>query len=219
MSELAPNASAKPRIVLVDHGTGNLTSLERALVLGGALVERSSDPASFASADAVVLPGVGAFPSAMRSLHRLGLADAISAWSAAERPLLGVCLGMQLLFEHSDEAGGAAGLAIVEGRVRRLEARGERVPHIGWTEVNWLQDHPIRSGLCEPTALYHVHSFVCEPTDESLVLATADHGETFTTAVTSGQTTGVQFHPEKSSTEGLRLVRNFVESVAAKIAA
>ena len=217
MSESGPNQPAKPRIVLVDHGTGNLTSLERALDLGGAEVVRTSSPASLASADAVVLPGVGAFPAAMNSLRRLGFAEAIRQWAADGRPLLGVCLGMQLLFEGSDEAGGAEGLSLIEGRVRKLDARGERLPHIGWTEVTWVREHPLRAGISQPTALYHVHSFVCDPTVPEVVLATAEHGEAFTTAVGSGGTVGVQFHPEKSSTDGLRMVANFVSGVAAKI--
>lgn len=124
--------------------------------------------------------------------------------------MLGVCLGHQLLFEGSDEMGGAEGLAILQGRVVRLDPGGERLPHIGWSRVDWTHEHPLTSGLGQGVAMYHVHSFAAVPSQQADVLGTATHGASFATAVSRDNIAGVQFHPEKSSADGLSLVRNFV---------
>ena len=201
---------APVRVAVIDHGTGNLTSIVRALELAGALVERVSTSQQIEAADAVVLPGVGAFPRAMESINQLGLAEAIRSAALSDRPFMGVCLGMQLLFDGSDEMGGAEGLGIVSGRVRALEAQGERVPHIGWSNVHWQSNHRVVREVPNPAPMYHVHSFVCAPADPQKVLATATHGEVFATAVHADGLVGFQFHPEKSSRDGLKAINNFV---------
>ncbi len=208
---VTPSSTTIPaRIAVVDHGTGNLTSIVRALELSGALVERASSGAQIEKADAVVLPGVGAFPRAMRSIEERDLTSAIRTAAHSGKPFMGVCLGMQLLFDGSDELGGAEGLGILPGRVRAIEAGSERVPHIGWTNVEWVHEHRIVGGIPNPAPMYHVHSFVCEPLGRDQILATAVHGESFVTAVVSDDIVGFQFHPEKSSRDGLRVINNFV---------
>ena len=210
-------ALIKPKVSVVDHGTGNITSLLRALELGGAVVDRVTDPIGLAAADALVLPGVGAFPVAMKSLGDRGFVNAITEHVESGTPLLGVCLGMQMLFESSEEMGGALGLGILSGRVTRLEAGGLRLPHIGWSPLEWRLDSPLREGLTKDSPMYHVHSFVAVPGNPDEILATAVHGASFATAVGRDNVFGVQFHPEKSSTEGLRMVANFVQVCAARI--
>ena len=195
---------------MIDHGTGNLTSIIRALELAGAVVERVATAAEIAAADAVVLPGVGAFPRAMSAIEQLGLTAAIKEAALSDKPFMGVCLGMQLLFDGSEEMGGAEGLGVVSGRVRSIDAQGERVPHIGWSNVHWTDHHQVITGLPNPAPMYHVHSFVCVPRDQERVLATAVHGESFVTAVQAEALVGFQFHPEKSSRDGLRAINNFV---------
>jgi len=203
-----------PQIAVVDHGTGNLTSLIRALSLAGAEAERTADRNVIAAADALVLPGVGAFPKAIDSIELLGLTGPIQEFASSEKPLLGVCLGMQLLFDGSEEHGGAVGLGIIEGSVVKLDAQGERLPHIGWTAVDWSRKHALNADLPDPTAMYHVHSFVAQPQVESDILATATHGSEFVTAVAREHVVGVQFHPEKSSRDGLGMISNFVRWAA-----
>ena len=202
-------------IAIVDYGMGNVTSARMALEHVGARVELTDDPARIASADGVVLPGVGAFPKAMSELERRGLAETISAY---EGPLLGICLGMQLLFDSSTEMGGASGLGLLGGPVEALDAGGLKIPQIGWNEVAWQGDSPLSAGLPERTPMYHVHSYAPRPADPSVVLGTATYGNEFVTAVGEGRLYGVQFHPEKSSAHGLALLRNFVE-LTARVAA
>jgi imidazole glycerol-phosphate synthase subunit HisH len=204
-------------IAIVDYGMGNVTSARMALEHVGAEVELTDAAARIAAADGVVLPGVGAFPKAMRELERRELVDAIGDYAG---PVLGICLGMQLLFDSSTEMGGAAGLGLLEGSVEALAAGGLKIPQIGWNEVRWRGDSPLSEELPERTAMYHVHSFSVRPTDPSVVLGTATYGNEFVSAVGSrdGRLFGVQFHPEKSSTHGLQLLRNFVR-LAARVAA
>jgi glutamine amidotransferase len=194
-------------IAIVDYGMGNVTSARMALEHVGAQAELTDDPARIAAADGVVLPGVGAFPKAMVELRRRGLLDAVRSYSG---PLIGICLGMQLLFESSTEHGGADGLGLLKGRVHALAANGLKVPQIGWNDVAWSDGAPLTDGLPEHTAMYHVHSYAARPEDDSIVIGTAEYGGRFVTAVTRGNIFGVQFHPEKSSTHGLELLRNFV---------
>jgi glutamine amidotransferase len=202
-------------IAIVDYGMGNVTSARMALEHVGARVELTDDPAVIAAADGVVLPGVGAFPKAMRELERRELIDPIVEFSG---PTLGICLGMQLLFESSTEMGGSRGLNLFQGPVEELDAGGLKVPQIGWNEVAWRADSPLSEGLPERTAMYHVHSFAVRPADPSIALGTAFYGNKFVSAVGSGNNFGVQFHPEKSSTHGLQVLRNFVR-LAARVAA
>lgn len=200
-------------IAVIDHGTGNLTSLLNAfdrLGVGAERVGRPPDGPSSSGFRGAVLPGVGAFPNAARALRERGWWEWILDWASAGRPLLGVCLGMQLLFDRSDEMGGDEGLGLISGSVRALDAKGERMPHIGWTEVDWQRDSIINSRLGRITAMYHVHSFACSPSNEEHVLATAIHGSRFVTSAWNGSNVfGVQFHPEKSADEGLELLAGF----------
>lgn len=202
------------RLAVVDYGMGNRRSVEKAIEHVGVRAEVTADPERIASANGLVLCGVGAFPAGMRRLRESGLGDLVRGLAADGTPLLGVCLGMQLLFERSDERGGDAGLGLLAGPVRALEAPpGLKLPHIGWNQVRWTANpSPIRGNLPDATAFYHVHSFVARPEDPSDVLATAEYGGPFVTAVSRGAVHGVQFHPEKSSADGLRVLRAFAET-------
>lgn len=206
--------SARPEIAVVDYGMGNRRSVEKALQHVGADAFVSRNPAELRRADGLLLPGVGAFPAAMEVIERLGL-DALLRECAQEGiPLFGSCMGMQLLFEGSDEHGGAAGLGLLGGQVRRLDAHGQKLPHIGWSEVACVRDSPIWRDLPQRIYLYHVHSYVPHPTDPQTVIATAEYGESFAAVVGQGNIYGAQSHPEKSSTHGLRLLANFVSICA-----
>ncbi len=207
-----------PRIAVVDYGMGNRRSVEKALERVGGRAFVSRDHAELRAADGLLLPGVGAFPAAMEVIRELGL-DWLLCELAAGTPLFGSCMGMQLLFERSEEHGGAKGLGLLRGEVRKLETGDLKLPHIGWSEVRWRHHSPLREGLPDPTFLYHVHSFVAHPTDPEVVLATAQYGETFPAVVGAGNVYGAQSHVEKSSTHGLRLLGNFVGLCAAAAAA
>jgi len=197
-------------IGIVDYGMGNRRSVEKALEHVGARPLLSSDPDRLAAAPGLVLPGVGAFPKAMANLERLGLDDFLRERVAAGVPLLGICLGMQLAFDSSEEQGGAAGLGLIGGAVRPLQADGLKLPHIGWNEVELrAADSPLVRDLPARCAFYHVHSLAPVLSDPEDLVGTATYGETFVTAVQRGSFFGVQFHPEKSSAAGLRMLANF----------
>jgi imidazole glycerol-phosphate synthase subunit HisH len=196
-------------IALVDYGMGNRRSVEKALEHVGAAVARTADRDEIAAADAIVLPGVGAFPEAMRRLRSLGLVDVIGERAESGVPLLGICLGMQLLFEGSEEHEGATGLGLLPGTVTRLRAPGLKIPHIGWNEVTFSRPSALTEGLGERAAFYHVHTFVCRPGEERDVVGRGEYGERFASIVERGNVMGAQFHPEKSSRDGLALLRNF----------
>jgi glutamine amidotransferase len=213
-----------PQIAVVDYGMGNRRSVEKALERVGARAFMSRDHAELRAADGLLLPGVGAFPAAMATIRELGLDGVLRERAAAGTPLFGSCMGMQLLFERSEEHGGAEGLGILRGEVRRLLADassppGLKLPHIGWSEVRWRRRSPLSEGLPEPAFLYHVHSFVAHPADPEVVLGTAEYGERFPAVIEHGNVYGAQSHPEKSSTHGLRLLGNFVGICAAAAAA
>ena len=197
-------------VVLVDYGMGNRRSVEKALEHVGARVARTDDAGAIAAADAIVLPGVGAFPEAMRRLAALGLVEPLRERAAAGAPLLGICLGMQLLFEWSEEHEGAAGLGLLHGTVTRLRAPGLKVPHIGWSTVTFTRPSVLTDGLGEAAAFYHVHTYACRPAEESDVVGRGEYGERFVSIVERANVIGAQFHPEKSSLDGLALLRNFV---------
>jgi imidazole glycerol-phosphate synthase subunit HisH len=197
-------------VALVDYGMGNRRSVEKALEHVGATVVRTAELGAIAAADAIVVPGVGAFPEAMRRLGALGLDGLIRERAEARVPVLGICLGMQLLFESSTEHEGAAGLGLLSGTVTRLEAPGLKVPHIGWNEVTFERAAVLTEGLGDAAAFYHVHSYACRPGDETDVVGRGEYGEHFVSIVEHGNVMGVQFHPEKSSRDGLALLRNFV---------
>ncbi len=203
-------------VALVDYGMGNRRSVEKALEHVGARVARTADPEVIGAAEAIVLPCVGAFPEAMRRLRALELDGLLRERAAAGVPLLGICLGMQLLFESSTEHEGAAGLGILPGTVTRL--RSPRLPHIGWNLVTFERDSALTEGLGDAAAFYHVHSFACRPSDATDVVGTSEYGERFVSVVERGNVMASLFHPEKSSRDGLRMLRNFARLAAVTVA-
>ena len=207
---MTPLAEDPVEIAIVDYGMGNRRSVEKALEHVGASATVSSDPARLRAAAGLVVPGVGAFPRAMERLRELGLEELLRERVAAGTPVMGICLGMQLAFEHSSEHGGSDGLGILAGEVRPLEAGSLKLPHIGWNEVRFTNPGSrLLAGLPPRCAFYHVHSLAPVPAHAGDVLGTAEYGAPFTTAVERGSFYGVQFHPEKSSAAGLRLLANF----------
>jgi len=198
-----------PLIAVVDYGMGNRRSVEKALEHVGARALISSDPERLREASGLVVPGVGAFPRAMERLGELGLDELIRERVAAGTPVLGICLGMQIAFDSSTELGGATGLGIVPGRVLALEPGELKLPHIGWTEIEFVSRGSRLAADMPRCSFYHVHSFAPVPDSPGDILATAEYGSPFVTAVERGSFYGVQFHPEKSSAAGLRLLANF----------
>ena len=196
------------RIAILDYGMGNLRSVEKALEHVGVTATLTDDAGEVRAADGVILPGVGAFPRAMERIRELGLDDLVAERRQEGVPILGICLGLQLLFESSSELGGADGLALLEGAVGGLEAEGLKVPHIGWEPVRWERESRLTDGIPSDTPFYFVHSFAPRPRRQNL-LGSARYGARFACAAESGNVFGVQFHPEKSSTAGLRLLANF----------
>jgi imidazole glycerol-phosphate synthase subunit HisH len=196
-------------IAIVDYGMGNRRSVEKALEHVGARPQITADHDVIRRADGVVVPGVGAFPEAMRRFRAAGLDDLVTERADAGVPVLGLCLGMQLLFEASDEHEGATGLGLLPGTVRALHA--PRVPHIGWNLVTFRRPSALTEGLGEAAAFYHVHSFACRPANPDDVVGAGDYGGPFVSIVERGNVMGVQFHPEKSSRDGLQLLRNFAK--------
>jgi imidazole glycerol-phosphate synthase subunit HisH len=202
-------AATRPRIAVLDYGMGNLRSVEKALERAGAAPVVTRDHAQARAADGIVLPGVGAFPKAMRNLRDLGLDAVLGELVAAGVPTLGICLGMQLLFESSSENEGSRGLGFLQGRVERLPAPGLKVPLIGWSPVRRTKHSSLWEGLPDDCPFYFVHSFAPTGYANEDLLGTAEYGSVFACAVERGAIYGVQFHPEKSSVHGLRLLRNF----------
>src|SRR5215213_6413465 len=196
------------KIAILDYGMGNLRSVEKALEHIGAEASRTADAATVRAADGVILPGVGAFPRAMERIRERGLDELVEERRAAGVPILGVCLGLQLLFDSTIELGGARGLGLLEGPVAGLDPEGLKVPHIGWSPVRWEQDSPLVEGIESETPFYFVHSFFPAPGPGDL-LGSADYGGRFACAAQRDNVYGVQFHPEKSSAAGLRLLSNF----------
>jgi glutamine amidotransferase len=197
-------------VAILNYGMGNLTSAAMALEHVGATVEVTSDHDRVRAAHAVVLPGVGAFPKAMEAVRRLDLDELVRERVESGVPVLGICLGMQLLFESSSELGGAEGIGLVQGTVEPLDASGLKVPQIGWNAVEWQPEKQLARGLGASTAMYHVHSYSVQPADREVIAGTASYGNEFVSAIEQDNLFGVQFHPEKSSRDGLELLRNFV---------
>ena len=196
-------------IAVLDYGMGNRRSVEKALLHVGADAVVTADPDVLRAAEGLVIPGVGAFPRGMASLRERGLDTLLRERFAAGTPLLGICLGLELAFEYSTELGGADGLGLVPGTVDRLDAGGQKLPHIGWNEVTFVRPSALTEGLPDRCAFYHVHSYAGQPADAADVLGTAEYGARFVSAVAHGSFFGLQFHPEKSSGHGLRLLANF----------
>lgn len=206
-------------IAIVDYGIGNLGSAAKAFRRAGAETLLTGDRDALRAADALVLPGDGAFGAAMAELEARGLVPVLHEAAAAGRPLLGICVGMQLLFEESEEHGRHAGLGLLPGRVRRLAGpafEGERrlpVPHMGWNRLRQQRPHPLLAGTPDEAHVYFVHSYYCDASPE-VVLATAEHGLRFAAVVGRGALLGVQFHPEKSQQVGLAMIERYVALVA-----
>jgi imidazole glycerol-phosphate synthase subunit HisH len=197
-------------IAILDYGMGNLRSVAKALEHVGGEPVLTSSHARVREADRVVLPGVGAMPRAMKEVRSLGLDELLRERVEAGVPVLGLCMGMQLLFEATEEHGGAEGIGLLRGRVERLPANGLKVPQIGWNPVRWRRESSLIEGLPDPCAFYHANSFAPRPADDADVLGVADYGGEFVSVVERPPVYGLQSHPEKSGPDGLRLLRNFV---------
>jgi imidazole glycerol-phosphate synthase subunit HisH len=196
-----------PAIGILDYGMGNVRSVSKAVERVGGTPRLAANPAEAEECDAIVVPGVGAFGACMEGLRARGLDEVVRAFADANMPVLGVCLGMQVLFEWSEE-GDAEGLGILPGKVRRLPA-GVKVPHMGWNEVRWTAPHPVSAAVPDGTRFYFVHSYVCEA-DPEVTAGETEHGIRFAAAVARGRLFATQFHPEKSGPPGLELYRSFV---------
>jgi imidazole glycerol-phosphate synthase subunit HisH len=204
---------SRPHIAVLDYGIGNLRSAQKALEKVGADARLTSSAAEADAADAVVLPGVGAFGACMDALEQADLADVARSSVASGRPFLGICVGMQMLFDGSDELPGRAGLGLVSGTVRWLPDTVKR-PQMQWNRLRCNSNEPLLGDLGDDPWVYFVHSLHGVPTDPSVVVATCEYGIDVTAAIRQGNIFATQFHPEKSSTTGLQLLANFVRSAA-----
>jgi len=214
-----PAFSSAPRIAVIDYGSGNLRSVARALERSGLAPEVTADPGAVRGADGVVLPGVGAFADAMAHLAEKGLDQAVRDAIESGRPYLGLCLGLQVLFEESDEHGVTRGLGLLPGRVERFPDPGQpgappRVPHIGWNTVRFSGDHPLTRRLPAEEFFYFVHAYRPVPRDAAIVAGTVEYGAPFAAAVAVDNVFAVQFHPEKSQSSGRRLLDAFAAWIA-----
>jgi len=198
-------------IALVDYGMGNLRSVEKALARVGADVRIVTDGKSALAADALVLPGVGAFGDCMANLEKAGLVGAIREFITSKRPFLGICLGFQALFESSEEAPGVKGLAVFPGTVPRFAVNGLKVPHMGWNQLMVKRgDCPLLKGVADGSYVYFVHSYYCKPKNASVVCGTTAYGIEFCSMLWTENVYATQFHPEKSQEVGLKMLENFV---------
>ena len=208
MSDAPPAGASEDTSWSSTTAWATLRSVEKALEHVGARATIGADPDEARAADGLILPGVGAFPRAMERIRATGLDQLIAERAAAGTPILGICLGLQLLFERSDELGGAAGLGLLPGAVTALDAPGLKVPNIGWAPVRWERESRLTAGIATETPFYLVHSYVARAAAED-TLGTAEYGERFVCAAERDNVFGVQFHPEKSSAAGLSLLANF----------
>ena len=199
-------------IAMIDYDAGNIKSVEKALLLLGHEVEVTGDPERILKAEKVILPGVGAFGDAMENLKRAGLDEVIRQVAAKRTPFLGICLGLQLLFERSDEAPGAEGLGLLEGEILKIpDQEGLKIPHMGWNSLHLEHGGRLFRGIEEQSYVYFVHSYYLKAKEESIVKASTEYSTHIHASVEKDNIFGCQFHPEKSSTAGLRILKNFVE--------
>jgi imidazole glycerol-phosphate synthase subunit HisH len=198
------------KVAIVDYGAGNLRSVISALRRIGCDASIAESQHDVQHSRAMVLPGVGAAADTMENLRVRGLSGVVTRWIKAERPFLGICMGMQVLFTHSDEGEGQQCLDILPGRVVRLP-EGPKIPHMGWNQVRYTGDNPLFRAIPDGSAFYFVHSYVAQPEDDSIIAARTDYGTLFCSAVRRGSLFATQFHPEKSGELGLQLYKNFVE--------
>jgi len=197
-------------IVIVDYGMGNLRSVQKGFEKVGSIAAISRDPDQIRTANRLVLPGVGAFPECMRNLTRLNLVEPILEFIRSGRPFLGICLGLQLLFDESEEFGRHDGLKVIPGRVRAFDrAMGLKIPHMGWNSVSFSKDVPLFRGMPDGMYFYFVHSYYVVPAEQSDVAAESTYGIEFTCAIGRDNVYAVQFHPEKSQEFGLKILSNF----------
>ena len=203
-------------IALIDYGISNLRSVQKAFEHLGSEATLANDPDQVMRADKLILPGVGAFSAGMAGLRQRGLIEPIKRRVRQGAPLIGICLGMQLLFDESEEVTQGlppeAGLGLMAGRVVRLQGDGIHIPHIGWNQIEPVRDSAVLRGVGPGAYAYFVHSYVCAPADASLIVATTDYGRKFTSVVGAGNVWGIQFHPEKSQQTGLQVLRNFMDT-------
>jgi len=196
-------------IALIDYGMGNRRSVEKAFEHVGARARFTSDQRDIRAADGLVVPGVGAFPPAMARLRELGLDELVRERAAAGAPVLGICLGFQLLYTRSEEHQDVEGIGLLSGTVTRLAAPGLKIPHISWNEVTLERPSALTEGFGATASFYHVHSYAARPDDDADVVGRGEYGERFVSIAERGTIMGAQFHPEKSSRNGLALLRNF----------
>jgi glutamine amidotransferase len=196
------------QVAIIDYGVGNLRSVEKAFAATGCEAIVTADENELRNAERLVLPGVGAFAACMNALTERGFDRLVLEKAREGTPLLGVCVGMQLLFDESDEFGATSGLGLLRGRVRRFE-NDLVVPHVGWNRVYQKQEHALFDGVADGSFCYFVHSFYCEPADEAVIAGETEYGSRYSSVVAHRNICGVQFHPEKSQDVGLRMLKNF----------
>ncbi len=200
-------------IAIIDYGMGNIHSIQKALELYGARTLVTNNPEDIKASEKAVLPGVGAFDDAMRELKKRALISAINAHIRDGKPFLGICLGMQLLFEKSQEAAHSKGIGIFKGEVKRFKERGGfKIPHMGWNQLKKSgADCPLLKDVAEDSYVYFCHSYYPSPRDKGIIAGACEYGVNFACAVWGGNVYGVQFHPEKSQSVGLKIIKNFIE--------
>jgi glutamine amidotransferase len=196
------------RVAIIDYGVGNLRSVEKAFAATGCEASISSDESFLRSAEKLMLPGVGAFAACMRALKERGFDRLVRERASEGTPLLGVCVGMQMLFEESEEFGSTRGLGLLKGRVRKF-GNELVVPQVGWNRIHQRRPHALFEGIANGSFCYFVHSFYCEPGDDAVVAGETEYGRRYASVVAQGNVCGVQFHPEKSQDVGLRMLKNF----------
>ena len=199
-------------VAIIDYDAGNIKSVQKAIEYLGEDVVITRDPEVILNASRVILPGVGAFGDAMEKLHKYNLVDVIKEVVKREIPFLGICLGLQLLFERSDETPGVEGLGILKGEIKRIPDNGElKIPHIGWNSLSYPNNGRLYEGIAEESYVYFVHSYYLDAEDKDIVVATTEYGTTIHASVEQGNIFACQFHPEKSSSVGLKILDNFLK--------